>query len=317
MVDGQLTLQTVFKFVFTIVLLAVIYLRVDLNGAAALLLMVNWWFLAGCIILYAGAALVRAWRFGLICQGAFRKVRLKGILGPYLIATGYGSFFSLGEDIYKITGVNPDWNGIDRMTTVVLDRLTGLIGLLFAAWLGFLFSIWEDVPLGITLRVCLFIVTVAILIIFLWAGFLIKFWESLRCVNFFSKMLDLLSRIAIDSKVFFSQHLPLGVSVVAIAAGVQLIINAPIFVLAWSAVGGEDFLIPAFFFIVPIVSALNALPVSIFGIGVREVSLLYLMEGLGASQEKLLAASLLVLIARAANSLLIVILGGMAERRWR
>ena len=92
-------------------------------------------------------------------------------------------------------------------------------------------------------------------------------------------------------------------------------LSAPAFYLAWLAVGGAPSYLPFFFVFVPIVAACNALPISFLGIGVRDISLLYLMRTVGAGDELVIGSTMLILVIRVLNSIILLALGHGLERR--
>ena len=70
---------------------------------------------------------------------------------------------------------------------------------------------------------------------------------------------------------------------------------------------GIDLGITAFLFMVPVISIITMIPISIGGIGLRENAIVIIMAGLGVMEEKAAVCSLLILVML----LIVGIIGGI------
>ncbi|MFC1461595.1 lysylphosphatidylglycerol synthase transmembrane domain-containing protein [Verrucomicrobiota bacterium] len=301
------------KLFLTGLLIGVIAYRVDLTASFRILSRANLAPVTGALMFYLLAAVARAWRFCIICRTE-GPTEFRRMLGPYCLSVGYGTFFSPGEDAYKLFAVNKDWDHASRLACVLLDRLTGAMGLMLSALLGiviaFLSGHWEMRQMLPTVVIggCVGFVIVMV------SGVVLKYSARLKFASWLNTLVEKIYWAARRSKDFFIKKPKACLKVLAVSVGIQLLIVTPIFFLAWLAVGGTASFAPFFLAFVPIVAACNALPISFLGIGVRDVSFLYLMRTVGGDDERAIATTMLVLLVRVVSSIILLVLGHMAEK---
>lgn len=92
---------------------------------------------------------------------------------------------------------------------------------------------------------------------------------------------------------------------VAVSVAAQTILVVAVWVIARALAIAVP--LPYFFAIVPLVSLVESMPISIFGIGTRDVSYVYLLGLVGVTAEKALSVSLLYVLL----TLLYALLGGL------
>lgn len=300
------------KGFFTLLLLGIITFKVDLSTAIHILSHAHLGLFGLAVFLFILAAFGRAYRFYLIYRTAC-PVRFKQVLPPYLLAVGYGSFFTPSEDIYKFLGFHkagdPSW----RAACVFLDRFTGAFGLFCSAFIGLAIAFGYMQSRLTGLSELIGIMVLLLLLGFMVGGFMLKYAARLSWGPKLSFWVERFYWIGRYSKQFLVQHPVTGLMILLMAVGLQLVINTPAYYLAWRAVGGDDLFLSAFFVVVPIVAALNVLPVSFLGIGVRDLSMLYMLGALGAQQETIIAASCLILLVRVISAVAVLLVGQISE----
>lgn len=74
-----------------------------------------------------------------------------------------------------------------------------------------------------------------------------------------------------------------------------------------------------FYFIayIPVVLLVQALPISVLGIGVRDLTFVYLFSSLTPEKDELIAAALLTLFVRVVNGIVCIVIGDVAHKRLR
>ena len=127
------------KLSVSIILLGVLFSRIDVGQLwqTAKLASVPW--LLTAIAIYAVSTLVAAWRWNLLLKTQHIEITLRSLLGSFLVAIYFNNFLpsNIGGDFIRIRDTARHMNSKTLATTVVLmDRILGLIALVFVAALG-------------------------------------------------------------------------------------------------------------------------------------------------------------------------------------
>jgi glycosyltransferase 2 family protein len=127
------------KISVSIILLAILFSRIDVAQlwATARLASVPW--LLAAMAIFASSTLVATWRWNLLLKTQRIEIGLPSLLGSYLVATYFNNFLpsNIGGDVIRIADTARHTNSKTLATTVVLmDRVLGLIALVFVAALG-------------------------------------------------------------------------------------------------------------------------------------------------------------------------------------
>jgi hypothetical protein len=208
----------------------------------------------------------------------------------YFIGVFFNLFLptSIGGDAVKAYhSYKETQNNKKAVNSIILDRVTGLLILLFIGY----FSLIIAAVLGINIdsKIIKFL---EIFLIVLCSGFILAliirfskkaFFEKNRFLNFIKN---------IDDDFFMLLSKPsLLLSTSAISVLFQLLSISNSYILA-QAIGLD---IPFIYFLIfiPIISILITLPISFFGIGVRETLYVLLFSTIGIMPEKIIAVSFL------------------------
>jgi uncharacterized membrane protein YbhN (UPF0104 family) len=127
------------KLSVSVVLLVVLFSKIDVAQLwqTARLASVPW--LLAAIAVFAMSTLVAAWRWNLLLKTQHIEIALRSLLGSLLVATYFNNFLpsNIGGDFVRIRDTARHTNSKTLATTVVLmDRILGLIALVFVAALG-------------------------------------------------------------------------------------------------------------------------------------------------------------------------------------
>jgi uncharacterized protein (TIRG00374 family) len=127
------------KLSVSIVLLVVLFSRIDVAQLwqTAKEASVPWLLVA--ITIFALSTVVAAWRWNLLLKTQHIDITLRSLLGSFLVATYFNNFLpsNIGGDVIRISDTARHTNSKTLATTVVLmDRILGLIALVFVAALG-------------------------------------------------------------------------------------------------------------------------------------------------------------------------------------
>jgi hypothetical protein len=127
------------KISVSLILLVVLFSKVDGAElwATARLASVPWLLVA--LIVYAIGALAAAWRWGLLLKAQHVHMPGRALLGSYLVACYFNNFLpsNIGGDVIRIRDTARVAGSKTLATTIVLmDRVLGLIALVFVAAVG-------------------------------------------------------------------------------------------------------------------------------------------------------------------------------------
>jgi uncharacterized membrane protein YbhN (UPF0104 family) len=298
------------KAAVSIVLLALLFSKVDVGRLWTVARTASVPWLVGALALYLGMILVSAWRWGLLLRAQHILHSFRGLTSSFLVATFFNNFLpsNIGGDVIRIADTAPAAGSKTLATTVVLiDRGLGLLGLVLVAALGASAGLGPAKvgPVGPGM---------------LWAGFgLAAMLATPALLNpeGFTRILqplrilhpewvdERLGRLTAALSRFKESPASLA-SCFAGAIGVQLILVAFYLAIAHSL------RIPITFaqlaVIVPISFIVQMVPVSMNGFGVREATFGFYFTRLGLPLE----SALLVSFIGAALVLLFSLSGGFA-----
>lgn len=300
------------KVLFTLLLVGILLKKVNLGQSLKILADANLWAVLGMVIFNVFSLVLRSYRFTLICR-TIAPVDFRKLFWPYLLSASYGTFVPLGEDVYILVGVNKNWDYASRLTSVFLDRLTGVMGIVLAAALGLALARWSGQVDLQGLVWGLAAVSALGLIALLAGGVVVKYSARVQWGGRLGAVVQKIYWAARRTKAFFLEKTGLCAGVLGLSTVNHLVLNPLAFLCAWLAVGGALSYAPCFPAFVPIVAACTLLPISVLGIGVRDFSFLYLMRTVGANDERVIATTMLVLFVRLVLALSLIVYRHIAE----
>src|SRR3954462_4684196 len=127
------------KLSVSIILLVVLFSRIDVAelGRTARLAAVPRLLIS--LTVFAGSPVVAVWRWNLLLKAQHLEITFRSLLGTFLVSTYFNNFLpsNIGGDVVRIGDTGRRANSKTLATTVVLmDRILGLIALVFVAALG-------------------------------------------------------------------------------------------------------------------------------------------------------------------------------------
>jgi uncharacterized membrane protein YbhN (UPF0104 family) len=303
------------KFSVSIILLVVLFTRIDVAELwrTARLASVPWLLVA--ILVYAVSTAGAVWRWLLLLEAQRIDVTFRSVLGTFLVATYFNNFLpsNIGGDVIRIGDMARFANSKTLSTTVVLmDRILGLMALVLVA------------ALGATAIGRLHHVAAPIWPVWLWAGFLAGaaattpavfapagFGRLLRPLTIFhpewvggriTTLTGALARFGEEPRAL--------VMAFGGAVFVQLALVLYYFAVAYAL--HLDITLWDLAVVVPMSFVVQLMPVSVGGFGVREAFFSYYFHRIGQPIED---AVLLSLVAQA--MLMLFSLSGLATYLWR
>jgi uncharacterized membrane protein YbhN (UPF0104 family) len=303
------------KLSVSIILLVVLFSRIDVAQlwATARLASVPW--LLAAMAIFATSTLVAVWRWNLLLKTQHIEIAGPSLLGTYLVATYFNNFLpsNIGGDVIRIGDTGRHANSKTLATTVVLmDRVLGLMALVFVA------------ALGATAIGRLHHTAAPIWPVWLWAGFLAGAAATTPAVFAPAGFGRLLRPLTVFHPEWVGDRITTLTGALArfgeapgalVAAFSGAIFVQGALVLFYFAVAYALHLDIAFSdlaVVVPVSFVVQLLPVSVGGFGVREAFFSYYFHRIGQPIED---GVLLSLVAQAL--LMIFSLSGLAIYVWR
>lgn len=284
-------------------LLAVLYRHVDFVAFRSALAGVKWGWLPliyGLLLMNTTLSSLK-WQLLLRTDGV--RVPLNSLLSSYLIGTFFNLFLpsSIGGDSYRVVEASRHGGAAKSFASVFADRLTGFLAL--AIW-GLLFSAvgWSSLPDKriLWLPVLVFGLMATMVFALVQRTWLVAVLRFLRFDRL--KKLDAFLHRFLDSMAGYHADRPLLAKVFSISLFFQMMAIVIIFCISRAM----DWHVPFIYFsiFVPLITLGEALPISIFGIGVRDSLYVFFFSQGGASREQALSMALIYVLITTVYSLL-------------
>jgi uncharacterized protein (TIRG00374 family) len=302
----------ILQLAFSLALLAWLANRVGFDVVVSTLTGVSWTWYLPAFLLFLGNVLLRAYRWHVLVRALQQDVSYGRLLYLYFLGFFFNNFIpsGFGGDVVKVLALQQDQGqGAEALSSVVMDRLTGLIGsasiaLIVLTWNG-IQSWFSRSTTELNLPSLLLLIT-ALVSIGIPAGFLLIRWVD--PLELLSTHLPFSRRVTTNPGVqkfvrtirCYPPHallgalavsLPFTVGLVAIQYGIAraLAVDVPFYL---------------FFLFVPIIAIINTLPISFNGLGMREGVYQFLFVPAGVSSASAIAMSLAFYFLRVAAGLI-------------
>lgn len=300
---GSLFQSRLLRAAISALLLLLLITRLNLSELGSTLSQVIPSLLLFGVLLFVAASLISVFKWQLI-------LKAQGIHAPffYLVSLFYiGFFFSnflptnFGGDVVKIFKLSQTTGQpIESASSVFIDRASSTFALLLIA----------IVPAIIELRMLGTGVSVAILSVFIIAVIVIVLGSNAGFVRRLSKLpllrSDPMGLRRHARNFYFSLHdfrhkKGTLVAMMAISLVYQVVQIFSIYFLALSL--GIELSVLYYFIFIPVIMTVSMIPISLNGLGVREVSWVFLFEQAGISRTAAFSMSILMLLVMTATSL--------------
>jgi uncharacterized protein (TIRG00374 family) len=278
-------------------LMAWLYSRVDLGELRRLLTDLRPAVLVALfgLLLFNSWISALKWRILLAADGI--RLPLRGLLASYLVGTFFNVFLpsNIGGDAYRIYDVaRRTARPVNTAASVFADRLSGFCAL---AVLGLLFPLLGSGLLLHARRVMLLplavFAAVAAMAWLLWQRRLLE-WLLERCGLYRARRLRATVEQFLDSMHAYRR----GHRVVTAIMAVSFVFQFTVIVFAWVLAMGIGLRIPFAYFCVfmPLVSLLEAVPVTIYGLGLRDAGYVFFFSRIGRTDEQALGMAVLYVV---------------------
>ena len=268
-------LKTAIKIILTFIALYFVFSKIELKEVQKIITHANIWYLLLALLFFNLSKILSSLRLNIYFSHIGVKISEIYALKLYYIGMFYNLFLpgGVGGDGYKIYLLKKSHHTkvSTLITATLLDRLSGLIPLLFFA--GLLFISSDFYHKYIWLDWIAIIGTTTIFPIF----YLINLW-------------------------FFKGYIEIFFQTTLVGSGVQLLQLISAFFIIYAIGYNSDIIIFLTLFLIS--SVVAVLPISIGGVGVRELTFLYGLTLLGIDADGGVAFSLLFFLITAFSSFL-------------
>ena len=284
-------------------LLTLLYRNVNFAAFRAALAGLKWGWLPLIYALFLLNTTLSAWKWQMLLRADGVGVPLGSLLSSYLIGTFFNLFLpsSIGGDSYRVVDASRHGGAAKSFASVFADRLTGFLAL--AVW-GLLFSAigWSRLPDKriLWLPILVFGLMAGLVFALVQRTWLVGAWRFLRLDRV--EKLDAFLHRFLDSLAGYHADRALLARVFGISLLFQMLAIVIIFCISQALAWTVPFIYFCIF--VPLITLGEALPISIFGIGVRDGLYVFFFALGGATREQALSFALVYVLLTLVYSLL-------------
>lgn len=251
---------------------------------------------------------VTAYRWQILLKTQNIRLSVLSLSSSTLIGQFFNNFLptSIGGDVYRAYDVTKKtgFPMSSSISVLVVERLSGIIASAVFATAALFLGFTTIGGKSIIIPILIFL-AISILIFFLILNPNILGIQKLaKKIKLFEKILEKLKNVY-HTFLSFKKYKWVLIKVLFYSLTLQFAVIINYWLASRSL--GINLDLTAFIFIVPVVSIIAMLPISLGGIGVREGSLVFIMVSLGAHNEKAAMCSLLLF----AMLLIMGIIGGL------
>jgi glycosyltransferase 2 family protein len=270
-------------------------------------------FAVGCACI-VGMFIIGAVRWWILLRAAAVESRFRYAARAFAIGTFSNTFLptSIGGDAARAWAVAPPGRGlVESLTTVALDRLLALVGMMIVAWAGFAAD-----PANVPRRA-------SVLLAWITAGAVVGIGVALvghrmRSLRWFAARLparlgEFAGRVGAALGLYRRSLRVLAVSL-ALSIAMQLLLVANVYLMARAISVDVPFTVLAV--VSALVVVVTLLPISIAGVGLREGAFVVLLAPLGVKTTDATLVSVLVTTVLTVASLPCALAFFLPGRRW-
>lgn len=301
------------KISITVILIGILVLNTNFESLYKSLKLVSIGTLIMCIVLSQIGILSNAFKWKIILP-KYRVLKLYSLnlIGQYYSTVLPGQLVGAGIKAYMLG--KEDGKIEEVAATVVIDKLTGLIGIFVVSTVGVLFSqdileeMWTYIFIGINFLMFISIILIRNSHIY---QLVIRIAKKIEVKSSkFGKISEILVKL-IESWRTISMDIPKVLRSILLGVFYQLIVVTTIYIFSIEINAQINYI--DLCWILSMVSFAMYLPITVAGIGVREGTMVGLLGTMGVNNDKALSLSLLLLVIQLCTAGL----GAIANILWK
>jgi hypothetical protein len=263
----------------------------------------RWYLIALAVVLYSVGQLVCAYRWKLLMPPVGLDLPYGRVAALYFLGMFFNLFLptAIGGDAVKVFYFAREAGELTRPTaTVLMDRNTGLAGLLLVA--GVVAGV-ANIDLA---GVALFPILLGVLLLFVLANFILFFDPTYNLLAKVFQRVKLATLVDLTRKLHaaFSDYRR-AVARLSAAVAISLVFDLAMISFIYLAAIAIGWTVPFKYFCVfiPIIALISMAPITLYGLGLREFSFVYLFSQVGVPKEAGLLLAFLWLFVILVSSL--------------
>ncbi len=303
-------LRGILQIILSLSLLIFLISRVGLNEIVRVFTEIDlrWYLLA--FVLFQANIIIRAYRWAILLHSLNTRPPFRHMVYLYYLGFFANNFIptGFGGDVVKVLNIRQKYGrGANALSSVVMDRLTGLLGTSLIALTAL---IWNTVSKTDTSLPGALWSLIAFISLSIPTAFLLIRWTN--PVAFLEKHIPSVQKLPLYDKIkelveTVNQY-PLPVLLKALAISLPFTLNLILIQYAIARALGVTLPLSIFSLFAPLIAIVNLLPISFNGLGTREAVYLLLYTPIGVPVANAIAMSLAYYFLRFGSGLI----GGVA-----
>jgi uncharacterized protein (TIRG00374 family) len=283
------------QVLLSLVLLYLLLSRVGFGEVVGVLAGINWaWYLLAFAIFLVNIV-IRSYRWFILLHSLNNRPPFGRLLYLYFVGFFANNFIptGFGGDVVKVVSLRQRYgHGTEALSSVVMDRLTGLVGtslIALAALLWNAFNHTTNIELPTSLLAVITVFSIAIPV-----GFLLIRWKDPLAilVTYFRGVNQLPLYDRMERLIDTAHRYPFPTLVRALLISLPFTLNLILIQYSIARALSLDLPLAVFPLFVPLIALINLLPFTFNGLGLREGVYLFLFVPLGVAPEEAVAMSL-------------------------
>jgi len=277
----------------SIILLVFLFKQVDEKALLAVIKNADIRFVLLAAVIYFSAYVLALFRWEMLLRGAKIHLNLKRIIISWAGGTFFNVFLpsTIGGDLVRsIDLAAHTQRPREVVATVLLDRLSGYVGLVIVALLALLlgWKLVEDKSVLLSVAIITGILVVALLVLF--NSFLYSKINQILHSPTAGRIRETIKNLHREIHIF-RHHKKIILNNLILSVLIQIVCPLTFYIIALSL--GIKINIAYFFVYLPIIAAITLLPISIGGLGLRDATTIFFFAKAGISKNLAFAMSLI------------------------
>ena len=292
------------KLLFSGGLLFLLYRKIPLQDLQGLLASVNYWFLLPIGVLLFVNTVLSAWKWRLLLLADGVNIPLSTLTVTYLIGSFYNLFLpsSIGGDSYRIYDIaKKSSDGVRSAASVFADRFSGFLALVILSLISSILVAREFNNLMFFLGPLLILFLLLAILTALVKQKPIRLFLRVTRLDRFAVITRLVDKFFLSFQCYGADRRLLA-RVMEISFAFQLSVICIVYLLSLALHASVSFFYFSAF--VPLITLLEALPVSIYGLGLRDAGYVFFFGWAGMTNLETRSLALLFLGITVCYSLL-------------
>lgn len=301
---GKRILFFLFKLVVSGSLLFLLYQKTPLEQIKVLFAQCNYMLLGlvFCILLVNTGLSALKWRILLFSDGI--DIPLRKLVVSYFIGGFFNMFLpsNIGGDSYRIYDIMKKSNETVRsVASVFADRLSGFISLVFLSLISSIIVAFKLGRASFILLPLVILLLLGFILYMLWKKEPVRYLLRITSLDRFPALVNMTEKFFITFARYGSDRRTVN-RVLMISILFQLLLIFAVYLMALSLHAA----VPFFYFsaFVPLITLLEAIPISIYGIGIRDMGYVFFFGLAGMSDLQTRSLALLFLAVTICYSLI-------------